>query len=86
MTMTSTYAAGYSPTVSRRRGYDDGKSSERCPAASDDDPYLPCVANRMKVFDRSIRQMLNPADAAYGSAHADARSPATSRAPRRRPA
>jgi len=35
-------------------------SAERCPAASDADPYLPCVANRMKMFDRSIRQMLNP--------------------------
>jgi hypothetical protein len=35
-------------------------SAEHCPAASDDDPYLPCVANRVKVFDRSIRQMLNP--------------------------
>jgi hypothetical protein len=33
---------------------------ERCPAASDDDPDLPCVANRMKVFNRSIHQMLNP--------------------------
>jgi hypothetical protein len=33
---------------------------EHCPAAYDDDPYLPCVANRMKMFDRSIRQMLNP--------------------------
>lgn len=35
--------------------------AESCPAASDGDPYLPCVANRMKAFDRSIRQMLNPA-------------------------
>jgi hypothetical protein len=34
--------------------------SARCPAASDNDPYMPCVANRMKVFDRSIRQMLSP--------------------------
>lgn len=55
----STYAAGYSPP-SQVGGYDAGKSSERCPAASDDDRYLPCVANRMKVFDHSIRQMLNP--------------------------
>src|SRR5262249_23730135 len=29
-------------------------------AASDADPYLPCVANRIKVFNSSIRQMLNP--------------------------
>jgi hypothetical protein len=41
-------------------GYYDKSREERCPAASDDDPYLPCVANRMKLFDRSIRQMLNP--------------------------
>jgi hypothetical protein len=31
-----------------------------CPAPSDDDPFMPCVANRLKVFDRSIRQLLNP--------------------------
>jgi hypothetical protein len=55
----STYASAYSPP-SRAGGYDTSKSSERCPAASDGDPYLPCVANRMKVFDHSIRQMLNP--------------------------
>jgi hypothetical protein len=41
-------------------GYSYSNGNERCPAASDDDPYLPCVANRLKVFDRSIRQMLNP--------------------------
>jgi hypothetical protein len=35
-------------------------SNEHCPSASDDDPYLPCIANRIKVFNRSIRQMLNP--------------------------
>lgn len=40
--------------------YHGDSGSERCPAASDGDPYLPCVANRLKVFDRSIRQMLNP--------------------------
>ncbi len=39
---------------------DHDNGYERCPADSDDDPYLPCVANRLKVFDRSIRQMLNP--------------------------
>ena len=33
---------------------------EGCPAATDGNPYLPCVANRLKVFDRSIRQLLNP--------------------------
>ena len=40
-------------------GYGYG-GAESCPAASDDDPYMPCVANRIKVFNRSIRQMLNP--------------------------
>jgi hypothetical protein len=54
-TYTSPSNARYQP-----EGYDGDKGDERCPAASDDDPYLPCVANRMKVFDRSIRQMLNP--------------------------
>jgi hypothetical protein len=38
-----------------RSGYE-----KRCPAASDNDPYLPCVANRVKAFERSIRQMLDP--------------------------
>jgi hypothetical protein len=34
---------------------------ERCPAANDSDPYMPCVANRLKQFDVSIKQMLSPA-------------------------
>jgi hypothetical protein len=33
---------------------------ERCPAASDGDPYMPCVANRLKQFNISIHQLLNP--------------------------
>jgi hypothetical protein len=41
-------------------GSNGSASAERCPAASDADPYLPCVANRMRMFDRSIREMLNP--------------------------
>ena len=32
----------------------------RCPASSDNDPNMPCVANRLKQFDRSIHQLLNP--------------------------
>jgi hypothetical protein len=47
-----------SAPYSQSGSYYDNK--EHCPAASDDDPYLPCVANRMKVFNRSIRQMLVP--------------------------
>jgi len=41
-------------------GHSASSNDERCPAANDNDPYLPCVANRMKQFDHSIRQMLNP--------------------------
>jgi len=32
-----------------------------CPAADAKDPYLPCVENRLNVFDHSIREMLTPA-------------------------
>ena len=35
-------------------------NDEACPTPNPDDPDLPCVENRLKVFDRSIRQMLNP--------------------------
>ena len=38
--------------------YAEGKES--CPADNDNDPYMPCVANRMKMFDHSIGQLLNP--------------------------
>jgi hypothetical protein len=38
-------------------GYDYATS---CPAANPDDPYLPCVENRLAVFEHSIRQMLAP--------------------------
>lgn len=31
-----------------------------CPSADVNDPDLPCVANRLTMFDRSIRQMLSP--------------------------
>jgi hypothetical protein len=48
--------AGY-PAAASGGGY---QGKESCPAARDGNPYLPCVANRLKVFDRSIRQMLNP--------------------------
>ena len=55
----SHYPRRRAPGSSGGAGY-GYESHERCPAASDDDPYLPCVANRMKVFNTSIRQMLNP--------------------------
>ena len=48
------------PRASEAGSIDKYSAEERCPAATDDDPYLPCVANRIKVFERSIRQMLNP--------------------------
>ncbi|MBV9560581.1 MAG: hypothetical protein JOY90_08980 [Bradyrhizobium sp.] len=54
----SNNSVGYDYDDSYDPGYYNG--AERCPAASDDGPYMPCVANRMKVFDKSIRQMLNP--------------------------
>ncbi|MGO7162038.1 hypothetical protein ACCS78_22065, partial [Rhizobium johnstonii] len=40
-------------------GYGAGRGTA-CPAADAGDPYLPCVENRLTVFDRSIRQMLSP--------------------------
>ena len=40
-------------------GYGYGRGAA-CPAADPNDPYLPCVANRLSVFDRSIQQMLSP--------------------------
>ena len=35
-------------------GYGTGRGTA-CPAADAGDPYLPCVENRLGVFDRSIR-------------------------------
>ena len=32
----------------------------RCPTTDTGDPYIPCVDNRMRVFEDSIRQLLNP--------------------------
>jgi hypothetical protein len=54
----SNNSVGHEDRDAYYRGY--GYGQERCPAASDGDPYLPCVANRLKAFDVSIRQMLNP--------------------------
>ncbi|MGE0418920.1 MAG: hypothetical protein AB7O80_19115 [Acetobacteraceae bacterium] len=42
----------------RRQRY--GSKPPICDGGNDDDPYLPCVANRLKVFEHSIRQMLSP--------------------------
>jgi hypothetical protein len=56
----ASYSSSYRAPAPQGVGNNDYSGAERCPAANDDDSYLPCVANRMKVFDRSIRQMLNP--------------------------
>jgi hypothetical protein len=40
-------------------GYGTGRGTS-CPAADARDPYMPCIENRLAVFDRSIRQMLSP--------------------------
>lgn len=53
----ATYYARYRASASESGDY---AGAARCPAADDSDPYLPCVANRVKVFERSIGQMLNP--------------------------
>ena len=58
---TTSSAPAAQASASQGAGQNSYSHEARCPAASDGDPYLPCVANRMKQFDRSIRQMLNPA-------------------------
>jgi hypothetical protein len=56
----SNNSVGYNDDTSYSAGASAYSKKEACPAANADDPYLPCVANRLKVFDRSIHQMLNP--------------------------
>ncbi len=54
----SGYGSGYSEAA-----YQPGGGygyANRCPASSDRDPYLPCVDNRLRQFDQSIRKMLWP--------------------------
>ncbi|WGD54704.1 hypothetical protein QA641_12800 [Bradyrhizobium sp. CB1650] len=55
----ATYRYSYRASTSEGGG-GDYTGAASCPAASDDNPYLPCVANRVKVFERSIRQLLTP--------------------------
>lgn len=40
--------------------HDDYAYSPRCPSSYVEDPYLPCVENRLYQFDRSIHEMLYP--------------------------
>lgn len=45
------------------QAYDSGyeyPAHVSCPSAYPDDPYMPCVANRVSNFERSIRKMLSP--------------------------
>ncbi len=53
------YASKASAKAGYGAGYDTSYSSE-CPAPDDKDPYLPCVANRMRLFELSIDRLLNP--------------------------
>jgi hypothetical protein len=58
---TSSSSSASWSSASQDAGHGGDPQRESCPAANDSDPDLPCVANRMKQFDHSIRQMLNPA-------------------------
>ncbi len=52
-------AANYSYSANYEQGY-DYPADATCPAADPNNPYLPCTANRVANFERSIRQMLSP--------------------------
>lgn len=54
------YSEGGYPEEDGGTGYGQSYAYGRCPGRSDRDPYLPCVDNRMRVFDDSIRKMLWP--------------------------
>ncbi len=41
-------------------GYYSGDYGVSCPATNAYDPYLPCVDNRVAVFEESIQKLLNP--------------------------
>lgn len=41
-------------------GYGVHGREPACPSANPDDPYLPCTANRLAVFEDSIRKLLTP--------------------------
>ena len=78
-TRRATTAPDYYNARHRRRGT---ATARTCPAADPDDPYLPCVENRLKVHSNSIRQMLSPARAPRPTADRPSRCPATSTARR----
>ncbi len=54
--------AGYSSAEgTTAKATSDQWGSRTCPAADPYDPTMPCVENRLNVFDHSIRQLLDPA-------------------------
>jgi hypothetical protein len=54
----SSYAGSYPPSNSPTSMAPAGG----CPGGNPEDPYLPCVENRMRVFEKSIHELLNPQD------------------------
>ncbi|TPE49245.1 hypothetical protein [Amaricoccus solimangrovi] len=62
-------AAGYGaekPESAKPAAYDPGAADDwgprTCPSSDPYDPAMPCVENRLHAFDRSIRQILDPAE------------------------
>ena len=57
---------GYEPAYAEGGGYSGtpryppGYGPATCPSADPEDPYMPCVENRVSAFQNSIRQMLSP--------------------------
>ena len=49
-----------SPSQPKVYGNDDGAYSAACPSSDPDAPYMPCVDNRLTLFETSMRQMLSP--------------------------
>jgi hypothetical protein len=57
----SNNSLGHEPTYRTAEYYGDGYGyGASCPASDAGDPYLPCVENRLAVFDQSIRKLLSP--------------------------
>ena len=47
-------------TEARYQGGYDGYGQTQCPSADPEDPYMPCVANRVAVFKDSVRKLISP--------------------------
>ncbi|MCA8880534.1 MAG: hypothetical protein KDA73_11385 [Rhodobacteraceae bacterium] len=52
--------AAITPYEEERSGYGGGYTAGHCPSSDPDDPFLPCVENRVALFDASIRAMISP--------------------------